>query len=88
MACVGEAVSDMPFLSAVVGSPQSKRRLWQRLYQPDQAKGGLFQRDPGQVTMLKSALPAPHTGQTQSSGTASQGVPGAMPLSGSHGIMS
>jgi hypothetical protein len=28
-------------------------------------------------------LPTPHKGQTQSSGTSSQAVPGAMPLSGS-----
>ena len=34
------------------------------------------------ATILKSALPAPQTGQCQSSGTSSQRVPKGMPSSG------
>ena len=39
-----------------------------------------------QSIFSKNSFSAPHTGQTQSSGTCSQGVPGSTPLSGECGL--
>ena len=55
---------------------QKKRERWR----PQRFGDAIFLRD---YAFSNSLLPRPHTGQTQSEGTSSQGVPGATPLSGS-----